>query len=134
MAELDQLERRQSSLLQVLDAHATGSLGTGPGTPLDAVRTTMRKLPHYQQKSVGMHKHMDEVHARVRKLQQRVLKLRTAVPSTKAYHERGRFAYRVVYKGGIGVRLHPDVSSPTTGEILQFGQVFWAIERWVSRF
>ena len=45
VAELDQLERRQSSLLQVLDAHATGSLGTGPDTPLDAVRTTMRKLP-----------------------------------------------------------------------------------------
>ena len=43
--------------------------------------------------------------------------------------EVGTFAYRVVYRGGVAIRRNPMLDSPSTGDILPHGAVFWASER-----
>jgi hypothetical protein len=109
---------------------------------LAAVRATMRKLPAYRAKCVRAKATMGACEQQLERLQLRVEKLRIAAtasaaaagdgggpPALPPMREMGNFAYRVVYRGGVAVRSAPALDAPTTGEVLSYGDVFWAEER-----
>jgi hypothetical protein len=137
MDQVEELQRRQLALLSTVEGVSDSTVSS----QLDAVRSTMAKVPEYSLVCKEIRSTMSSCDQRIASLAIRAGRLRSLVPQSIPFQEdcigesqrddptpKG-FAYRVCYRGGINVRSTPSLQAHPTGELLKFGTVVRASER-----
>ena len=149
---MDELRCRQEALLATVDA----TLDPEAQQQLTAVQQRLGKVPEYREKCAALARAMASAERRRAALTERTSRLRAAtavtvatvsgsddhgavgsaagnaMPRTPLFSESGkRFAYRVVYPGGVSVRSAPSIEATKTGVVLKAGTVLEASERLV---
>jgi len=153
---VDELRCRQEALLATVDA----TLDPEAQQQLEAVQQRLGKVPEYREKCAALARAMVTAERRRAALSERSSRLRAATAITVAnvsgsdghsaagsaaadattlqtplFSEAGqRFAYRVVYPGGVSVRSAPSIDSTKTGVVLKAGSFLEASERLVPAY